>query len=333
VLNGRTLLTTRCLRDATDVVSAINANTTLIIVAFCPGVLSAAKKNGVNVHMSGILEVPWIPLGGLPIAVIDCDESARLMISSALAKRDSHTPPLFITSANGQVLSMCARDEELLALFLAADLIHADGTPLVMASKWQSRTPLPERTATTDLFHNVAREAQSRGASFYFLGGAPDIIKRTVQAVRRQYPRLTICGFRHGYFGDDECQGVIDEINAARPDVLWVGMGVPREQIFSLRHRHQLTRVGIIKTSGGLFDFLSERNRRAPMWMQQAGLEWLFRLALEPRRLFARYLLTNPHALYLLIARRAQLNRLPAHWYARPDSPLPAAQSRAIAAE
>jgi N-acetylglucosaminyldiphosphoundecaprenol N-acetyl-beta-D-mannosaminyltransferase len=278
------------------------------------------------------LRVPWIPLGGLPIAVIDCDESARVMIDNALAKRGSHTPPLIVTSANGQVISMCARDEELLALFLATDLIHADGMPLVMASKWQSATPLPERVATTDLFHNVAREAQSRGASFYFLGGTPDVVRRTVQAVQKQYPKLTICGFRHGYFSDDECQNLIDEINNASPDVLWIGMGVPREQVFSLRHRHQLTRVGIIKTSGGLFDFLSKKNRRAPAWMQRAGLEWLFRLALEPRRLLRRYMVTNPHALYLLVAKPNPVHSLPSHWYARTGSALPVAESETIAA-
>jgi N-acetylglucosaminyldiphosphoundecaprenol N-acetyl-beta-D-mannosaminyltransferase len=283
--------------------------------------------------MSGIsLRVPWIPLGGLPIAVINCDESARLMIDSALARRGSEQPPLIVTSANGQVISMCARDQDLLALFVATDLIHADGMPLVMASRWQCDTPLPERVATTDLFHDVAREAQSRGASFYFLGGTPGTIDQTVQAVRKRYPRLTICGYRHGYFGDNECQRVVDEINNAKPDVLWIGMGVPREQVFSLRHRHQLTRVGIIKTSGGLFDFLSGKNPRAPMWMQRAGLEWLFRLALEPRRLFRRYLLTNPHALYLLVAKPNERHALPSHWYARTDSALPVAESKTIAA-
>ena len=283
--------------------------------------------------MSGLgLRVPWIPLGGLPIAVIDCDESARMMIDRALAKRGSQTPPPIITSANGQVISMCARDEELLALFLAADLIHADGMPLVIASKWQSATPLPERVATTDLFHNVAREAQSRGASFYFLGGTPDVVRQTMQAVHKQYPKLTICGFRHGYFSDDECQSVIDEINNASPDVLWIGMGVPQEHVFSLRHRHQLTRVGIIKTSGGLFDFLSKKNRRAPAWMQQAGLEWMFRLALEPRRLLRRYMVTNPHALYLLVAKPNPVHALPSHWYARTDSALPVAETETVAA-
>ena len=283
--------------------------------------------------MSGIsLRVPWIPLGGLPIAVINCDESARLMIDSAQARRGSQQPPLIVTSANGQVISMCARDQELLALFVATDLIHADGMPLVMASRWQYDTPLPERVATTDLFHDVAREAQSRGASFYFLGGTPGIIDQTVQAVRTRYPQLTICGYRHGYFGDDECQDVIDNINNASPDVLWIGMGVPREQVFSLRHRHQLTRVGIIKTSGGLFDFLSGKNRRAPAWMQRAGLEWLFRLGLEPRRLLGRYAWTNPHALYLLVAQRNELHGLPSHWHARIDSALSMTESKTIAA-
>jgi exopolysaccharide biosynthesis WecB/TagA/CpsF family protein len=83
-------------------------------------------------------------------------------------------------------------------------------------------------------------------------------------------------------------------------------MGVPREQVFALRYRDRLTNVGLIKTSGGLFDFLSGRNSRAPQWMQSVGLEWLYRLGLEPRRLFLRYLRTNPHALYLLLRHRSR---------------------------
>jgi exopolysaccharide biosynthesis WecB/TagA/CpsF family protein len=78
-------------------------------------------------------------------------------------------------------------------------------------------------------------------------------------------------------------------------------MGIPAEQAFSLRHRDALTGVGLIKTSGGLFDFLSGKNTRAPGWMQATGLEWLYRMMLEPRRLLGRYLRTNPHAIYLLL--------------------------------
>jgi exopolysaccharide biosynthesis WecB/TagA/CpsF family protein len=100
---------------------------------------------------------------------------------------------------------------------------------------------------------------------------------------------------------------VVDAINRAGPDILWVGMGIPGEQAFSLRQRERLTGVGIVKTSGGLFDFLSGKNSRAPAWMQAAGLEWLYRTALEPRRLLGRYLRSNPHAAYLLLTQSGRV--------------------------
>ncbi len=248
-------------------------------------------------------DIPLRTIGGLPIAVIDRPGSARLMMHSALARRGSGLPPLFLTSANGQVLSMCARDEAAHALFLSADLIHADGMPLVFASRWKCRTPLPERVATTDLFHDAAKIAEAAGATFYLLGATQQTIEAAVAKVRQAYPGLTIAGFHNGYFTRDEEAQVVADIDAARPDILWVGMGAPREQLFAARNRERLTNVGVIKTSGGLFDFLSGRNRRAPLWLQAAGLEWLYRLTLEPRRMLFRYLTTNPHALYLLLTR------------------------------
>jgi N-acetylglucosaminyldiphosphoundecaprenol N-acetyl-beta-D-mannosaminyltransferase len=247
-------------------------------------------------------EIASVTIGGLPLALIDRHNSAQLMAEAALARRGSDSPPLVITSANGQVISMCARDPEIRSLFLAADLIHADGTPLVFASRLPGRRRLPERVATTDLFHDVAAVAEERGVTFYLLGAAPDVMAASIDKVSRRYHRLQIAGFRHGYFKPEQADEIVAEINAAAPDILWIGMGVPLEQSFALRHRGKLTNVGLIKTSGGLFDFLSERVSRAPLWMQSAGLEWLYRLALEPRRLFLRYFLTNPHALYLLLA-------------------------------
>jgi exopolysaccharide biosynthesis WecB/TagA/CpsF family protein len=251
-------------------------------------------------------EIASVVIGGLPLAVLDRRESARLMVETAIARRGSGSPPPVVTSANGQVISMCARDPVVRALFLSADLIHADGTPLVLASRLPGRRRLPERVATTDLFHDVAAVAETRGATFFLLGAAPDVMTAAVDNVRRLYRDLHIAGSRHGYFAADQADEIVAEINRARPDVLWIGMGVPLEQSFALRHRDRLTNVGLIKTSGGLFDFLAERKKRAPLWMQSAGLEWLFRLALEPRRLFLRYLVTNPHALYLLLAGNPQ---------------------------
>jgi exopolysaccharide biosynthesis WecB/TagA/CpsF family protein len=263
-----------------------------------PDAFAPAKPNGAR----GLSDLPTLPLGGLPIALIDRKQSARSMVDIALARRGAQSPPPIVTSANGQVISMCAAEPGMRSLFLQADLIHADGMPLVFASRFKFKTPLPERVATTDLFHDVAELAEQRRASFYMLGGTREIIDAAIGNVRKLYPKLAIGGFSHGYLrrdGDEE--RVIAAVNAARPDILWIGMGAPRELAFAVRNRDLLTGVGLIKTSGGLFDFLSGRNRRAPAWMQAAGLEWLHRLALEPRRLFYRYLTTNPHALYVLL--------------------------------
>jgi exopolysaccharide biosynthesis WecB/TagA/CpsF family protein len=224
------------------------------------------------------------------------------MVDLVTAPRPSNRPPLVFTSANGQVLSMCARDREARKLFAQADLVHADGMPLVFASQLMCQTPLPERVATTDLFHDVAKLAQAARVTFYFLGATDETLRCAMRRSRFLYPRLRIIGHRNGYFSAAEESAVVDAINAARPDILWVGMGAPRELAFALRNRHRLTGVGLIKTSGGLFDFLSGRTR-APNWMQAAGLEWAFRTMLEPRRLAGRYLLTNPHALLLLLTR------------------------------
>jgi N-acetylglucosaminyldiphosphoundecaprenol N-acetyl-beta-D-mannosaminyltransferase len=135
------------------------------------------------------------------------------------------------------------------------------------------------------------------------LGGSPEALRKATVNVRRLYPGLKLVGSRHGYFRPEEEDAIVAEIEAARPDILWVAMGAPREQRFAVKNRERLTGIGVIKTSGGLFDFLSGERSRAPSWMQAAGLEWLYRMLLEPRRLFVRYAVTNPHAAYLLLTR------------------------------
>jgi exopolysaccharide biosynthesis WecB/TagA/CpsF family protein len=249
-------------------------------------------------------------IGGLPIAVIDRVRSAQLMVDLALKRRGAALRPLIFTSANGQVLSMCARQSQVRDLFLDADLIHADGMPLVLVSRLLHKTPLPERVATTDLFHDVAQVAQPSGARMFLLGAAKSVMGRAVQRVKALYPHLIIVGQDCGYLrreGDEE--RIIETINKARPDILWLGFGAPAEQSFAMRNRDRLRGVGVIKTSGGLFDFLAGKNSRAPAWMQSAGLEWAYRIYLEPRRLAGRYLMTNPHALFLLLTRTGQENR------------------------
>lgn len=249
------------------------------------------------------LQVPTSMIGGLPIAVIDRLNTAKLMVNLALARRGADGPALIFTSANGQVLSICEADPQVRDLFLSADIINADGMPLVFASRLLSSSPLPERVATTDLIHDVAEIAGARGVTFYMLGATSRVVERAVEYLHALYPRLRIVGYRDGYFGRTEEDEVVADINLKRPDILWLGLGAPIEQVFAVRNRDRLRQVGLIKTSGGLFDFLSGKCRRAPEWMQSAGLEWAYRMYLEPRRLAARYILTSPHALFLLLTR------------------------------
>lgn len=249
--------------------------------------------------------VPVATIGGLPIAVIDRTASARRMLDLAIARRGTGARALVVTSANGQVLSMCARDQRIRDLFLDADLIHADDMPLVFASRLLCRTPLPERVATTDFFHDVARIAPARGATFYLLGATKTVIEQAARRAQTLYPDLKLVGWHSGYFTPAEERDVIAGINLVHPDVLWLGMGAPAELMFAIRHRDALRAVGVIKTSGGLFDFLSGKSPRAPDWMQAAGLEWAYRIYRNPKRLAGRYLVTNPHAAFLLLTRTA----------------------------
>jgi exopolysaccharide biosynthesis WecB/TagA/CpsF family protein len=225
------------------------------------------------------------------------------MVDVALERKKTGGEPAYLTSTNGEVTFMCARRPEIRNLFMRADAIHADGMPHVFVSKLLSDTPLPERVATTDLFFDVAKEAQRRNASIFMLGATPSVNEMAANLVRQRFPSLNLVGARDGYFSIEEEAAVCADIVARAPDILWVSMGVPREQAFVARNRHRLKGVGLIKTSGGLFDFVSGVRRRAPQWMQAVGLEWLWRASLEPRRLGSRYLRTNPYALYLLLTR------------------------------
>lgn len=234
-------------------------------------------------------------LGGIDIAVLDCRQTAELIVRAAL-ERQGRGRPLMLSSANGEVISRCRRDPELARAFAAADLVNADGQPLVFISRL-CRNRLPERVATTDLFHDVAREAIRKGATFYMFGGTEAVNQEACRRAAALYPGLSIVGRSHGYLTGEKLEATIEHIKDLAPDILWVALGVPLEQQFYQQWSHRLSTVGAIKTSGGLFDFLAGVRRRAPRWMQMIGIEWAYRMMQEPGRLWWRYAVTNPHAI------------------------------------
>ena len=170
-------------------------------------------------------------IGGLPIALINRATSAGLMLDAALRRRGSTLPPLIFTSANGQVLSMSAR-HAVRKLFLDADLIHADGMPLVLVSRLFHKRPLPERVCTTDLFHDVARVAPPRGARMFLLGATKEVIDEAARRIRRLYPELQLAGHASGYMrrAHDE-ERVIELINAPGPTFCGSGLAYPPSRL------------------------------------------------------------------------------------------------------
>lgn len=270
--------------------------------SLCPagdlGGVARGRSDDIRAEAATAPSVALTTLGGLPIAVIDRQAAAALLIAAAHRRGRK---PFYSTSANGEVIARVHADKTIAQLFRGADQILADGQPLVFASRWLCRRKLPERVATTDLFHDVAKIAERERVSFYFFGASEAENSGATAAVQRLYPALLVTGRSHGYLTGAALEQKVEEINRLAPDILWLGLGVPREQLFVRDFLSRLDRVGVIKTAGGLFDHLAGKTPRAPLWMQRTGFEWLWRASMEPRRLFWRYLTTNPRALYLLL--------------------------------
>jgi exopolysaccharide biosynthesis WecB/TagA/CpsF family protein len=242
-----------------------------------------------------------ITVGGIQTASVSRQQMGRLMVGDCLAARRGNRRPKLVFAANGHALAMAGTDAKFRKTFQSADLIHADGAPVVFASKL-TEAPIPERSATTDFLHDAAKMAEAHGLKFFLLGATEEINAACAAMLAQSYPKLQIAGRRHGYFSKDDEISICEEINRSGADVLWVGLSVPFEYEFCARNRDNLT-AGWIVTCGGCFNFAAGAYRRAPEWMQKAGFEWLYRLWREPKRLFWRYAVTNPIALFMLLTR------------------------------
>lgn len=241
-----------------------------------------------------------VTVGGLRTACVSRSQLGTLMVGDCLAARGGKRSPKLIFAANGHAIALAAFDAKFRSQLAAADLIHADGEPVVLASKLLTSTPVPERSATTDFLFDAAAFAEKSGLKFFLLGSTEEINARAAEALKASNPGIAIAGRRNGYFRRDDEAAICEEINASGADVLWVGLGVPLEYEFCLRNKHRL-KTGWIVTCGGCFNFAAGDYARAPRWMQKAGLEWLHRLWREPRRLFWRYAVTNPVAIAKLL--------------------------------
>jgi N-acetylglucosaminyldiphosphoundecaprenol N-acetyl-beta-D-mannosaminyltransferase len=243
-----------------------------------------------------------VTVGGVTTACLSRDGLARMMLQDCLdARTNRDRNPKLVFASNGHTIALSAQDEAFRFTFEQADVIHADGQAAVFASR-MTTTPIPERSATTDFIHDAAGIGARHGLRFFLLGATEETNAEAARILAETYPGLQIVGRRHGYFGGDEEEDICDEINLTLPDVIWVGLSAPLEYEFAVRNKTRLS-AGWLVTCGGCYNFITGAYARAPYWMQATGLEWLFRLIQEPKRLFWRYAVTNPLAIFLLLTR------------------------------
>jgi N-acetylglucosaminyldiphosphoundecaprenol N-acetyl-beta-D-mannosaminyltransferase len=210
-------------------------------------------------------------------------------------------------SVNAAKVVRIQTDSGLKEALWSCDIVTADGQPVVWASRLLGR-PVPERVAGIDLMQALLARAAARAWRVYLLGARPDVIEDAAAEIRRRFPGIDIVGLHHGYFGRDEEASLVQEVAAARPDLLFVAMETPAKELFLARHRDVL-RIPYAQGVGGSFDVLAGRRKRAPRWAQRVGLEWLFRLLQEPRRLMRRYVVGNSRFI-ALVAREVARQRL-----------------------
>ena len=230
--------------------------------------------------------------------------------------------PHYVATANVDFAVQARTDGALRSALHFASLVVADGLPLVWASKWFGQ-PLPERVAGSDITPDLLARAEKEGWRVYFLGGRPEVTSRAVTEVSKRHPGIQIAGWLSPKFAPldkMDHEGICREIREADTDLLLVSFGCPKQEKWLAMNRHQLGKgVGI--GVGATVDFLAGEMKRAPVWMRENGLEWVFRLAQEPRRLFRRY--AKDLFTFSWMVPREFLRRLVTSWQAQPIKTVP----------
>lgn len=214
---------------------------------------------------------------GIPISAKNRQE-VNTYISNALSlKRNT-----VIFTPNAEILYRASRSHPLSELLLKADLLLADGAGVVAASHLL-KAPLPCRITGIDTAEFILWEASKNGLSVYLLGGRESVAERAAKALMKKYPKLRICGYHHGYFKSSD--DMIRHISDASPDILFVCLGFPAQERFIIENAHNLPSLRLSIGLGGSLDVWSGDTCRAPMAMQKVGLEWLYRLCSDPKRI------------------------------------------------
>lgn len=225
--------------------------------------------------MTGIRRVTILGVG---IDDVNTDEALAIM-EGFISSRKPH----MVVTADSSGIVMSRYDPELRAIINSADLVTPDSYGILWAARRQG-TPLRERVSGIDIVNLLCKRAAEKGYSIFLLGAAPGVSEAAAENLKRECPGLVVAGTHHGFFREEESPKIAEYVKSCQPDILFVALGIPRQEKWIARHMHQLG-VPLSMGVGGSFDVISGRVRRAPKWMQEHGLEWAFRLANNPRKI------------------------------------------------
>jgi N-acetylglucosaminyldiphosphoundecaprenol N-acetyl-beta-D-mannosaminyltransferase len=243
------------------------------------------------------MAIPRVNILGVGVSAITMAMALRT-IEGWIARRDPHY--ICVTTVHGVMESQ--QDEDLRRIHNAAGLVTPDGMPLVWLSRLMGFRHV-ERVYGPDLMLAVCERSAAWGYRHFFYGGGPGVAEKLAARLQSRFPGLKLAGTYAPPFRPltpEEDRAVVERINAAQPDIVWVGISTPKQERWMAEHVGRLS-APVLAGVGAAFDFNAGLKRQAPRWVQKSGLEWSFRLLMEPRRLWRRYLINNPWFLWLIL--------------------------------
>ncbi len=233
----------------------------------------------------------------VPVHPLTMQESVAMLEASMQEAKQA-----FVVTANAEIIMMCQQDAAYKKIVgEEAELVLPDGAGAVWAGRHLGYH-VPERVAGFDLFNELLKKSAQKGYKAYFFGGAPGVAETAKAKVEQLYPGVQVVGCRNGYFKEEENQAIIDEINASGAEMLFAALGAPKQEKWLVAHRKAL-KPFVLMGIGGSFDVFAGKMERAPKWMQDASLEWLFRLYKQPSR-FVRMLALPKFVLKVVFSKK-----------------------------
>lgn len=235
-------------------------------------------------------------------------EVASLTMQEAVAEAEKFmdgTAPRLIATANAEMIMRATHDDELKNILNTADLVVPDGAGTVWASNYLG-IKMPERVAGFDLVQNLFANAPAKKRRIFFFGSAPGVAEKAKAKAEKDFPGIQIVGVCDGYFKPEDEPAIIEQIKKAQPDLLLAALGVPKQEKWLKAHMEEIgcpLSIGV----GGTFDVMAGVMKRAPLWMQKAKLEWLFRGMLQPKRIGR--LMALPRFVFAVKAYKKMVNK------------------------